>query len=84
MHVSDEIQNLFLLFNMSIHAMIPTNNFFFMMGNMKKQLIENNTCNEKLLVKYNGLQCDTKNITLEFSLICHGKIVLGESTLSPL
>jgi hypothetical protein len=55
-----------------------------MMGNMKKQLIENNTCNEKLLVKYNGLQCDTKNITLEFSLICHGKIVLGESTLSPL
>jgi hypothetical protein len=28
MHVSDEIQNLSLLCNMSIHAMIPTNNFF--------------------------------------------------------
>jgi hypothetical protein len=61
MHVSDEIQNLSLLFNMSFHAMIPTNKDFFMIRNMKKQLIENNTCNEKLLVKYNGLQCDTKN-----------------------
>jgi hypothetical protein len=61
MHVSDEIQNFLLLFNMSIHAMIPTNKDFSMMGNMKKQLIENNTCNEKLLVTYNGLQCDTKN-----------------------
>jgi hypothetical protein len=31
---------------MSIHAMIPTNKEFLMMGNMKKKLIENNTCNE--------------------------------------
>jgi hypothetical protein len=68
MHISGEIQNLSLLFNMSIHATIPTNKDFLMTGNMKKQLIEKNTCNEKKLVKYNGLQCDTKNIILELSL----------------
>ncbi len=53
---------------MSIHAMIPTNNFFFNDGEHEKTINWNNTCNDKLLVKYNGLKCDTKNITLEFSL----------------
>jgi hypothetical protein len=38
MHVSDEIQNLSLLFNMSIRAMIPTNKDFFNDGEHEKTI----------------------------------------------
>jgi hypothetical protein len=38
------------------------------MQNMTKQLHKNKVCHEKLIVQSNGLQDNTKNITLEISL----------------
>jgi hypothetical protein len=66
MHVTDEIQNLSLLFNMSINPQILKD--FFIMGNLKKSLTRNKTCDKQLLIECNGLQKKFANINLELSL----------------
>jgi hypothetical protein len=68
MHVDDEIQNLSLLFYLHFNSQHSINKYFFIMQNMTKQLHKNKVCHEKLIVQSNGLQDNTKNITLEISL----------------
>jgi hypothetical protein len=47
MHVTDEIQNLSLLFHFHLNFI---NKDFFIMGNMTKNLHKNEVCHEKLIV----------------------------------
>jgi hypothetical protein len=54
MHVTDEVQNLSLLFDMCVNSQSSMNNFFFIMRNLEKRLSQNNTFHE-LITRYNGL-----------------------------
>ncbi len=72
MCVTDEIQNLSLLFYFHLNLEQFINKEFFIMGNMTKKLHKNEVCHEKLIVWSNGLQDNTNSITLKIYLFPHG------------
>ncbi len=55
MHVTDEMQNLSLLFAMCVNSQSSMNKDFFIMRNLEKRLSQNNTFYEQLISQYNGL-----------------------------